>query len=529
MTMRWSAASGNGAVCGQTLHEFLLGTAATAPDEPAVIDHVGNGALRVVSNSELERQVHDYAVVLDGLGLDVGDRVVLEADTSASTIALLMACSSLGLTYVPVSPQTPAPRLAAIIESAEPVLHLQQADGTREDLPDHIGTGRFGPDLLAVGRMRRRERHRRAITPADPAYVIFTSGTTGRPKGVVMSHRAIVSFFRGMLHFDIAHPGDRVASTSPFQFDFSLLDIGLALGSGAAVVPVPRSLLQWPRRFVRFLRDAEVTQVNGVPSIWRPVLRHESPHLAQLARLRGVLYSGETFPLPELRQLRAALPHARIVNCFGSTESMACSFGDVPHTIPPGLERLPIGSAHPGAEMTLFDDDGGPIERAGEVGEIHLRSGALFSGYWDDPEATSRALVPDPLNPRSGQLVFRTGDLAERGPEGELYLRGRADSLVKVRGNRVETGEVERRLLDFPGVDGAAVLALPRPVDGELGLTAFLVLAPDSGPVDERSLGAFCQETLPEYMVPQVFRTMAEFPLTTNGKTDRRALSALPG
>jgi amino acid adenylation domain-containing protein len=509
---------------GQTLHEFLLAAAASGPDEPAVIEPAADGSLRVVTYGELERQTLAYAVALEGLGLDMGDRVILEADTSASVIALLLACSSLGLVYVPVSPLTPAQRLAAIIEAAEPALHLQHVDGSRQGLPPGIGTGRFGPDVLTVGSLPPGDRHRRALTPADPAYMIFTSGTTGRPKGVVMSHRGIVSFFRGMLYYDIVSAADRVASTSPFQFDFSLLDIGLALGSGAALVPVPKSTLQWPRRFVRFLRDAEVTHVNGVPSIWRPVLRHEAGRLAELDRLRGVLFSGEEFPLPELRQLQAALPNARIVNCFGSTESVACSFTDVPTPLPADRDTLPIGPAHPGAEMLLMDD-GVPVEQPGEVGEIYLRSAALFTAYWDDPETTGRALVPDPLSPRSGQLVFRTGDLAYRGAEGELYLRGRADSLVKIRGNRVELGESERRLLEYPGVSGAVVMALPH-VDGELRLTAFLVLGDDVQPLDDRALSAFCQSALPGYMVPQLFCTVAEFPINANGKTDRRALAA---
>nr|UTI67650.1 AptJ [Actinoallomurus sp. ID145808] len=505
--------------------DFMLASVKTTPGRPAVIQPT-DGGFTTVTYRQLERQVHEYAVSLNELGLDIGDRCVLESDTSASAIAMFLACSSLGLTFIPVSPDTPAQRLRSIIDTTEPALHLQTGSGRREGIPEQVGTARFGPDGLRVERPPvPRTRHRHEVTGTDTAYIIFTSGTTGRPKGVVMSHRAVVSFYRGMMEQNIVTGEDRVATTSPLQFDFSLLDIGLALGSGAAVVPVPRDRLQWPRRFVRFLRDAEVTHVNGVPSIWRSTLRNESELLAGLDRLRSILFCGEDFPLPELRHLQRLLPKLRIVNCYGATESMASSFADVPNPIPDDLERLSIGFAHPGAEMVIVDENGRPVERPGAVGEIYLRSPALFSGYWDEPEATAATLVPDPLNPRSGQTVLRTGDLAYRGERRELYFCGRADSQVQVRGNRVELGEVERRLLAFPGVAASAAVLLPR-ADEEPVLSAFLVMESQAKAFDKMELRGFCMEALPGYMIPQELHVLEELPVTPHGKVDRTALAA---
>ncbi|MFC8845942.1 MULTISPECIES: AMP-binding protein [unclassified Micromonospora] len=517
----------------EKLHEFLLAAARTTPDAPAVVECTGDGDPRVVSYRELERLVRDYAGTLDRLGLDIGDRVILESDTSACAIAAFVACSSLGLTFVPVSPEAPDQRLGLIIDTTRAALFLQASHGRREAVAASVGTARFGPSGLVVERApQARHRHRRELTDTDTAYMIFTSGTTGRPKGVVMSHRAVVSFYRGMLRHGIVDSSDRVATTSPLQFDFSLLDIGLALGSGAAVVPVPRASLRWPSRFLRVLRDTGATQVDGVPSIWRQALRHLPERLAELDRVRGVLFCGEDFPLPELRQLQRLLPSARIVNCYGATESMACSFTDVPNPLPEGLARLSIGFAHPGAEMMIVDSDGDPIEAPDVVGEIHLRSPALFTGYWDDPEASARALVPDPVDPRSGQRVFRSGDLAYRGPGGELYFCGRADSQVQIRGNRVELGEVEHRLLEFPGVTAAAALVVRRP-DADPELRAFVVSATATGgqaaSVVEAELGQFCQATLPGYMVPGRIGLVDEMPVTPNGKIDRVALAARSG
>ncbi|GGL53687.1 D-alanine--poly(phosphoribitol) ligase [Planomonospora parontospora] len=513
-----------------TVHEFMLAAARTAPDSPAVVELAAEGGLRTVSYRRLERRAHDYAVVLDGLGLRAGDRVVLESHTSASAIAAFLACSSLGLTFVPVSPETPDERLRWIVDAAAPALHLQADGGTREGLPEQVGTGRFGPAGLEVDRPPAASPggRRREALGIDPAYIIFTSGTTGRPKGVVMSHRGVLAFYRGMLEHGIVTAADRVATTSPLQFDFALLDIGLALGSGAAVVPVPRTLLRWPRRFLGFLRDAEATQVNGVPSIWRPVLRHEPELLAGLDRVRGVLFSGEEFPLAELRRLQELLPGVRVVNCYGPTEVMAASLTDVPSPVPDDLERLSIGFPYPGSEMTLVDEAGRVVDGPGATGVIHLRTPSLFTGYWDDPETTASVLVPDPLNPRSGQLVFRTGDRAYRGEHGELYYCGRVDSQVQIRGNRVELGEVEHRLREFPGVGAAAALVLDRDGADPL-LSAFVVASPGTGPLDRAGLRSFCKRALPDYMVPQELHVLDELPVTHNGKLDRAALAARSG
>ncbi|MBP2325809.1 amino acid adenylation domain-containing protein [Kibdelosporangium banguiense] len=513
----------------ELFHEFMLAPAKVTPDKAAVTEQGVDGKLTTLTYRQLARLVHEYAFALDELGLDIGDRVVIESDTSGPAVAMLLACSSLGLTFIPVSPDTPLRRVMSIIESADAALHVQAADGTRDDLPPEVATGRFGPTGLVISRApKARTRYRREVVATDAAYMIFTSGTTGRPKGVAMSHRGVIAFYRGMLAHGIITSDARVATTSPLQFDFALLDIGLALGSGATLLPVPRESVKWPRRFLGFLRESGATQVNGVPSIWRPVMRHEHNALAELTRIRGILFSGENFPIPELRRLQQALPMVRIVNCFGPTESMAFSLTDVPNPVPADLKRLSIGFAYPGAEMILIDDDGHPIDLPNVVGQIYMRGPSLFNGYWDDEEATRAALVPDPLNPRSGQKVLKSGDLAYRGEHGELYFCGRADSQVKIRGNRVELGEVERRLAEFPGIASAAAFVRQRSgQDPEL--SAFVVMEPGVPDFEEVALSAFCMQTMPDYMVPRDVKVLKELPVTANGKTDRAALAAAGG
>jgi amino acid adenylation domain-containing protein len=509
----------------ENLYWYMLAAAEQKPDAVAVHEIGPDGNLSTISYRQLQQRVHDFAAGLEQLGLDVGDRVVLESEVSAHVIALLLACSWLGLAFIPVTPETPAKRLEAIIERSGAALHLQYEAGRRDGIPEGVGTGRFGRNgLLVERRPAPRTRYRTKVVPTDTAYIVFTSGTTGRPKGVVMNHRAVTSFCRGALQAGVVRPTDRVAITAPFQFDFALAGIGMTLGRGATVVPVPPDRLGWPGRFTGFLRDTQVSQVQGVPSIWRTILRDEPERLGDLGQLRDIVFAGEEFPLHELRQVRQLLPRVRLLNGYGATESIACAVAEVPDRIPDDLDRLPIGFAIPGAEMVLVDAAGRPIAEPAVVGEIYLHSDSLFTGYWDDPEATGAALVPDPLSPSSGRLVFRSGDLAYRGQHGELYFCGRADSLVKVRGNRVELGEVESRLMAYPGVAAAVALLAPRS-DGEKVLSAFVIYRPDSPATDTTGLRAFCAEALPAYMTPGEIHVLDEFPLTGNGKIDRAALA----
>lgn len=517
----------------ETIHDFLLSGAAGRPDSPAVVERYGKG-LRTVTHSRLELLARSCADGLREAGVQAGDRVLIDAHTSSEAVAALMGCSMIGAVFVPVSPETPEERVRLIADSAEPVFYLAP-EGSGRAVADGIpGTGRIGDDGLSVLRAPApRARTRRVPVGTDPAYIVFTSGTTGRPKGVVMSHSAILAFYRGLLAQGVGGPGSRVASTAPFQFDFSLLDIGLALGSGGTLLPVPRGELRWPRRFAAFLSESGATQVNGVPSVWRPVLRTEPELLAGLEAVTGILYSGEAFPEAELARLQGLLPGARILNCFGSTESVACTFADMSAHLRSGAARMPIGTPHPGADITLVGEDGELVSASGEVGEIHLRSAALFTGYWGDPEATGAALVPDPFEPRFGRKVFRSGDLAYRGEDGLFYFVGRRDSLVKVRGNRIELGEVERRLQEHPGVAAAAVLALPNDQD-EQSLLAFVTRTAEDtdtagadGAADGAELRAHCAQTLPDYMLPREVRIVESIPTTANGKADRVALRAL--
>ncbi|QES09282.1 AMP-dependent synthetase [Streptomyces venezuelae] len=495
-------------------HTYLLSAARHTPDAPALVCRDQEW-----SHGLLAERVAALADTLHAHGLRAGERIALEFSPCPEAVALQIAAASLGLVFVPVGPDLPAERKANILRRTTPRAHVTPPGRTPPQAPGRA-TGTLGPDgrleLTGAGRTPG-ERHTPA--PSDPLYIIFTSGSTGEPKGIVMSHGAVVSFYRGFSGFGV-RPGVRLGSTSPLQFDFSLLDLGLALGAGGCLVQVPALLLQQPQGLVRHLRHHGVEQMNGVPSIWRGVLDAGAADLLADTPLDTILYAGEGFPLHGLQELRRALPAARIVNGFGHSESIACAWKVLPGEIPHREGRVPFGSrAIDGMRMYLVRPDGTPEDRPGEVAELYVEGDALFDGYWQDPETTGAALVPSPLG--TGRRAFRSGDLASRDERGEFYFHARKDSQVKIRGNRVELEEIDACLLGHPAVDLSATI-----VSGTGGSIVTFVRpsAPAPGGLADE-LRRHAVRHLPRYMVPSRFRIVDEIPLTSNGKTDRHEMA----
>ncbi|MHC3470950.1 AMP-binding protein [Streptomyces sp. 7R007] len=410
------------------MYDCLAEAGRTSPDAPAVVEYAGEGVVRLVTYGRLRRFVDDTAQALTRAGLGVGDRVMVESDTSAPAVALFLACSKLGLLCVPVTVGTAPHRLADMVDAVQPDLYLRAGGVALRPIAPPAGTGRFGPAGVVVERPPRRPpgwTGRRSSLECDPACLVFTSGALGRAAGVVMSHRSLGALQDSLTACDLVGGGDRVVTTARFGSADCLADLCLALGGGAAIVPVPPALLHWPGSLLRFVETAGATVASGPASVWQRVLC-QVRRPARLDRLRTVLLRDRELPLPELHRLRTMITRARVVHCYGHAESPVCALTDIPRPLPDDPRRLPVGTVRPGVEMMVVDEDEQPIEDCGVVGELYVRSPMLFTAYWGDPEATSEALVPDPVNRRSGQTVLRTGDLAWLGEDGRLYLHGRS-------------------------------------------------------------------------------------------------------
>jgi amino acid adenylation domain-containing protein len=501
------------------IHHVLTRAAVEAPSRDAVIDPE-----KTWSYGFLARAAEEYASTLQRGGLAKGQRVIVDLVPSAEALALFFACSMLGLVYVPTDPSSPDSRVSSIASLATAAAYIgrrQAFHGARSGLASgHLDGGSL---ILSASRPSGPDSDQTGPLPTDLAYIIFTSGSTGTPKGIMMTHGAVVSVFHGLADHCRLRPVDRVGSIAPLQFDFSILDLGVALTSGAALVLVPNLLPHQPRAFIEYLAQTRVSHMSGVPSIWRPTLAEGPERLAALRDLHTVFYGGEGFSCAEIAALRKSRPGLRVINAFGQSESILCSMRDVEHDENSPRLQPPVGFGFPGIEMVLIGDDNREVTRPGETGELYVGGPCLFSGYWQDEAATQQALRPHPTRPLTGGRMFKSGDLLRIGEDGEYYFAGRRDLQIKLLGNRVEVEEIERCLATHPAVLNAAVL-VAKDEDSHGSYLVAIIVPTQRADAAEDSLRTFCADRLPKYMVPRRFMLVDGLPMSINGKLDRQAL-----
>jgi amino acid adenylation domain-containing protein len=357
--------------------------------------------------------------------------------------------------------------------------------------------------------------------PDDLAYVLYTSGSTGTPNGVAHTHASATAFVRWVQRRFEVVPDDVFSSHAPFHFDLSVSDLWASLGAGASVRLVSATEGMIAPHLVRMIDAWGITVWYSVPSVLASMLEHgleRSPP----RRLRVVLFAGEVFPVAQLRRLRRALPGATLANLFGPTETNVCTY----HVLGPDLpddrtEPLPIGVACEGLETFVLDDDGRPVDRAGVEGTLWVKGGHVMLGYWNAPGRTAAVLRPDPRGLPGTACC--TGDRVTLLAEGGYAFRGRRDHMVKVRGYRVELGDIEAALAAHPSVREAVAVPLADPAAGNRIVASVMPRAGEA--VDARGLRAFLGARLPSYMVPERLEVLRELPRTSTGKADRARLA----
>jgi L-proline---[L-prolyl-carrier protein] ligase len=357
--------------------------------------------------------------------------------------------------------------------------------------------------------------------PDDLAYVLYTSGSTGAPKGVAHTHASATAFVRwGQRRFAVC-PDDVFSSHAPLHVDLSILDLYASLGAGASVRLVSAAEARDAPLLARMLDAWGITVWCSVPSILASMLEHGLARQRPRA-LRVVLFAGEVFPVAQLRRLRRALPGATLANLFGPTETNVCTYHVLGPDIPDGrTEPVPIGVACEGIETFVVDDDGRLLERPGAEGTLWVKGPQVMVGYWNAPERTAAVLRPDPRGLPG--VACCTGDRVVLLPEGGYAFRGRRDHLVEVRGHRVALGEVEAALAAHPAVREGIAVPLADPAAGNRIVASVMPRAGEE--VDVPSLRAFLGERLPHHMVPDGLEIRAELPRTSTGKTDRARIA----
>ncbi len=518
------------------LQHGLEESAAEDRDRVAVVDRD-----RVLTYGQLDAAANRVAVALLDRGVRRGNRVGLYLDKSLESVVGVYGALKAGAAYVPLDPQAPPKRLGYIaadcgvrclltgLEKSAAWPELLDAGACIEHLL--ILNGAFGdlafPRSVRVADATEIEDYPSAPITAgsigqDLAYVLYTSGSTGMPKGVMLSHANALAFVEWAVEEFGVGPDDRLSSHAPLQFDLSIFDIFAASYGGATVVLVPPETSYFPIEVARFIANAEISVWYSVPSILNMLVQRGKLDAHEFPRLRTLLFAGEIFPTKYLRELMALLPGVRFCNLYGPTETNVCTCYEVPEIPERQSEPIPIGRAIDGVEVFAITE-GGTRASPGETGELYVRGPTVMKGYWGDPDRTRRSLVADPTAEDGPiELVYRTGDLVVEQADGNFRLLGRRDNQIKSRGYRIELGDIEAALYDHPAVVECAVVALPHEVITNT-IKAFVVVRDE---VDHRALVQFCGTLLPRYMIPETFEFMDALPKTSTGKIDRVALAA---
>jgi amino acid adenylation domain-containing protein len=488
------------------LERLVTDAAARYPDRPAIKDQDAE-----LTYIELDVLAARAARALTELGVRRGDRVAVWLNKSTQAVAAMQGAIRIGAAYVPVDPMSPAIRAAtimrdcqirALVGPAERARSLLQGDLRRVPLlaTDSGMADMVWSDLAELD----AGSHLNCGTEDDLAYILYTSGSTGVPKGVCISHRNAIAFVDWAAREVGAGPEDRFANHAPFHFDLSVFDLYAAFLTGGRVAIVPEHHAYVPRTLVEFAVREGITVWYAVPSALILMVDQGDllgqPGLA----LRAVVFAGEPYPIKQLRRLREGLPAVRLFNWYGPTETNVCTGYEVTEISADRSLPVPIGQAASGDRVWAVKDDGSHVG-IDEEGELVVSGPTVSLGYWG--------------REARGDEPYRTGDIVRLQADGDFVYVGRRDHMVKIRGHRVELGEVEAALLTHPDIDEVAVAAVGSGIEARL--VAFVVARRELALLE---LKRHCAERLPRHMIVDRAISLDELPRTRNGKVDRLTL-----
>jgi amino acid adenylation domain-containing protein len=506
-----------------TLPDYLETSATRRPDATAVVEPNGHR----VSYAELNRQANALAGFLGQAGVRRGDIVGVALPKSISAVVAIFAVMKAGAAYVPVNYRAPSERgkriladcqIRALIiderglammpdQNAHPLAALIVTGANTEGLGTSWEAAlQAGGPLPAVAR-----------DASDLAYVLYTSGSTGIPKGIALTHRNGVSFVEWCSETFKPIETDRFSSHAPFHFDLSVLDIYLAVKHGAELHLIPDALGRHPRDLAQFIAAHRITIWYSTPAILTLLLQFGNLAAHDVSSLRLVLFAGEVFPVRYLRSLQFLWPAPDYYNLYGPTETNVCTFARIPETVP--AERdvpYPIGRLCSHCAGLVLNDDHMEVA-PGDEGVLYVSGPSVFQGYWNRPVENAAAFIE-----RHGVRWYNTGDLVRWDAADGFIFRGRKDRMVKRRGYRIELGEIESALYLHPRVREVAVVSIPCE---DIGVRIIAAVACDEGePPSVIEFKTFSSVYIPAFMSPDHFVFQDALPKTSTGKIDYQAV-----
>ncbi|HEU5383472.1 MAG TPA: amino acid adenylation domain-containing protein [Ktedonobacteraceae bacterium] len=493
------------------LPALIATQAAATPQALALRDLQGE---MMLSYEELDQRANQLAHYLQSQGVGPESRVGICLERTPWLVIALLAVLKAGGAYVPLNPLYPPERLHLMVENAHiewMVTRRAIAQAGRVSARQNI----LLEDLEEQWRSLPLSAPASSVHLDNAAYIIYTSGSTGRPKGVVVSQRNVASFFAGIQQHCHAGEQDTLLAVTGISFDIALLELLWPLTVGACILIADEQSIFTPALLLEVMRREQVTLFQCTPSFMRLLLLEEQAFTA-LKNLRFLLVGGETLPSSLARQLLEHLPHS-LMNMYGPTETTIWS--SVEHVTD---NTVTIGRPLANTQIYLCDQYLQPVP-IGVVGELLIGGVGVSRGYWQRPDLTAERFIPNSFSQQPGERLYSTGDLARYRPDGRIEFLGRIDHQVKVRGFRIELEEIEHALLSHPALREAAAQVYEKtPGDGDYRLVAYVV--GQNGELDMDDVRIHIQRTLPFYMHPSLIVPLSEFPLTLNGKVDRKAL-----
>jgi len=500
------------------VHELFEERARAHPDAIAAVHGDRQWTYR-----QLNGRANQLARALLARGLGREGVIAVVTERNLDWMAAVLAIFKAGGAYLPIEPHFPSDRIARTLSRAGCRLVLTERGSTAT--LDHALDSLSGVQTLFIDAAYAEDHAdgdlRVGVAPDQLAYIYFTSGSTGEPKGAMCEHAGMLNHLCAKIHDLRIGEGQVVAQTAPQCFDISLWQLISALLVGGRTLVVEQEAILDAKRFVDKVVEGRVAVVQVVPSYLEVLLSYLEQRPRELSDLRCVSVTGEALKKELTQRWFAAEPEIGLVNAYGLTETSDDTNHEVMDRVP-GRERVPLGPPINNVHVYVVDEHLSPVP-LGAPGELVFSGVCVGRGYVNDPERTRRAFMADPH--REGQRLYRSGDYGRWLPEGKLEFLGRRDTQVKISGFRIEIGEIENTLLRVPGVRDGAVVVSER-ADQSKHLAAFY-----SGPrpLDANALRDRLGESLPEYMVPSAYHWRESLPLTANGKTDRKALTALAG
>lgn len=491
--------------------EYLEKSEAEYPERIAFADEN-----KACTYHELKCKAQSIASKLTQI-INPGNPVPVLMDKGVDAVCAFMGTVYAGCFYIFLDPKLPKERIQTILGMLNPAILVttEQYEELGKEL-DFFGEIIKIEDCVQIPiEYRKLQDIRLSSRDVDPLYTIFTSGSTGVPKGVVVSHRSVIDFievFTEMFHITEA---DIIGNQAPFDFDVSVKDIYSTLKTGATMQIIPKKYFSFPAKLLDYLEERGVTTLIWAVSALCMITSLKGFAYKVPGKVNKVIFSGEVMPVKHLNEWRKHLPDALFVNVYGPTEiTCNCTYYVIDREYKAG-ENIPIGRPFPNEKVFLLDEEDREIKDPGKIGELCVSGTALSLGYYHNPEQTEKVFVQNPLNPFYLETIYRTGDLAYYGEDGMLYFASRKDFQIKHMGHRIELGEIEKALERVKEINRSLCI-----YDEE----KTKIIAFYDGDIPKKAIVQKLAEIIPSYMIPNIFISISEFPVTKNGKIDRKRL-----